>query len=79
MSDALEVLRNLGLGYPYQRMIVGAAVAGGVAYALQQPTASFNRDGSLRPWKVTSGEENATWLPFFSIPLAGAVAFGVFI
>ena len=78
--DALDVLRSLGLGYPYQRMIAGAALAGGVAYALQMPQASFRRqDGGLRPWKLTSGDEDATWLPFFSIPLAGAIALGVFI
>ena len=79
MLVIMEALGQLGLGKPYQRMVFGAAVAGGVAYALKMPEASFNTDGSMRPWKLTSGEDSATWLPFFLIPLAGATAFGVFI
>ena len=78
MSDSFEILRGVGLGYPYQRMIFGAVLASAVAYSMQAPKASFNEDGSMRPWKVTSGQEDATWLPFFLIPLAGST-FGVFV
>ena len=73
----METLDKMGLAYPWQRMLFGAAFASAVCYHLQ-PEAVFRKDGKCRPFALTSTEEDATKTPFFLICLAGT-SFGIFI
>ena len=73
----LEALKDVGLGYPWQRMVFGAAVAGAAVY-YAQPEIVFRKDGSCRPCALTSTDSDSTRTPFFLWCLAGST-FGIFV
>ena len=74
-----EFLGYAGLGDPSTRMLVGALMAGTIGYSLRQPKMFFREDGSLKPFKLVEEAPDATMYHFLMVPVAGALAFGVFI
>lgn len=72
------IMVRLGLGQPLSRAFVAGAVAAGVAYASGYPKEAFRDDGSIKPLKYLSPEPDATHAHFLLIPLATALAVGLF-
>jgi hypothetical protein len=73
-----EGLARLGMGHPIARACIGAVVGFVVVEALK-PYPMYTADGVKAPWKATSpDEEDATSIPWFYAPVAGAVVGGLF-
>lgn len=72
------ILVKIGLGEPASRAFVAAAVVGVTAYAFKLPTASFDEEGEMRPFKATSRSPHATYTHFLAVPLVAAATAFVF-
>lgn len=82
--DGIErILDNFGLmtgdwAITY-RLIIGGLL-GGLIVTTLKPSIMFTEEGTPRPWNLlSSGNENATSVPWWLAIVAGAMALGVFI
>ena len=63
-----------------KRLIIGS-LFGGFLISFVKPDIMFEH-GQPRPWKLLPGNTNgadATWIPWWSVPILFAILFGVFI
>ena len=60
-----------------KRLVFGA-ILGGLVVTYIKPNFMFV-DGQPREWSVTSEDDDATLFPWWSLPIVGALLFGVFI
>lgn len=77
VRGAENALVSVGLGDPTARMVVGGAIGLGIGYLIKPDLYFEKTTGVIRPWKVTSAEKHATWLPWWTSGVAGAVVFGM--
>ena len=64
---------GLGCATPGRRALIGAGVATVVGLAIKQPSASFTKDGALRPLKLTSKDPEATNAHFLMVPVGAGI------
>ena len=67
-----RALSSMKLTTPARRAVAFASAIGFIQYVVQ-PRSMFTEKGTARPWKLFSMDENATHLPFFLLPTAGAI------
>ena len=81
MQTAVGIYTGLfsitGLGSPYKR---GAfcALAGFLAQMFIKPSISYNSQGIARPF-ITSGDQNSTFLPWWSWSVVGGLVGTLFL
>ena len=70
------ILVLAGLGTPIARAFTAASVGGVALYATGTPSAAFDEEGEMRPFKLLSASPHATYQHFLLYPLAiGAAAY----
>ena len=64
----------LGCATAGRRALVAAGVVGVVALAIKQPSAAFDKNGGMRPFKGVSKDPDATYFHFLMVPLLAGTA-----
>ena len=64
----------LGCATPGRRALVAAGVVSVVALAIKQPSAAFDKNGGVRPFKGVSKDPDATYFHFLTVPLLAGTA-----
>ena len=77
-TDLRGRLAMIGLGSPLSRAALAGAIVGGASYCSAEPKMFFRKNGTARPWTMTSAEPDAMQCPFFLVPLTAAVAVYLF-
>ena len=72
------LLVKMGLAQPVSRAFVAGTLAAGLVYLSGYPKEAFREDGSIKPLKYLSPEPDATHAHFLLVPVATAVAVGLF-
>lgn len=77
MMDSLGLMQ--GSMAPLKRAALGTALGAALVWGIR-PTAVFKADGkTFRPFKLTSGDKDATWTPWWLVAGAPGVLLGVFV
>ena len=71
-------LAMMGLGNPMSRAALAGAVVGGASYCCAEPKMFFRKNGTARPWTMTSAEPDAMPCPFFLVPITAALVVYLF-
>jgi hypothetical protein len=72
--DYADMCVLLGCATPARRALVAAGVFGVIGLAIRQPSAAFDKDGAMRPFKATSNDPTATYCHFLTLPLVAGTA-----
>ena len=68
----------LGLETPIKRFFAGTIATGGLLYAAK-PSSLYYSDGTSKPWKLTSSEETAVFIPWWLYSLFVGFVISTFI
>jgi hypothetical protein len=68
----------VGLDTPFKRFAAGVALTTSILFAFK-PANMYDVAGHTRGWKLISGGEEDTWLPWWILPLAVGGTLAIFV